>query len=141
MNKTELAIELFTGGFNCATSVLLSFCEEYGLEPETAAKLACGLGGGCVVGEICGAASGAVLVIGLKHGQSTYDDLAAKTDCYEKTKQLTESFAERNGYLTCRELLEHNNVAEKTPEIAPLKKAFCTGVVKNAVEILEQLGY
>ena len=68
-DKAERAVELFkTGGYmyNCAQSVLGAFCEEFGLDLETALKLACGYGGGATKYKgMCGAASGAIMVIGL----------------------------------------------------------------------------
>ena len=50
-------------------SVVVVFREEYGLDRESALKLCSGLGSGFRLGELCGAASGAALAIGLKHGQ------------------------------------------------------------------------
>jgi len=141
MTKKEHAEEMFHGGFNCATSVLVSFCEEYDLEPETAAKLACGLGGGCGVGDICGAVSGAVLVVGLKHGQYILEDSGAKRNCYAKTSQFIGSFKDRYGALTCRDLLRSGVTAEDDKEAELQKRSFCSGLVGSCVEILEELGY
>ena len=50
--NTKIANELFAGGFSCSASVFGGFSEKYGLSKETAAKLACGLGGGCRAGEV-----------------------------------------------------------------------------------------
>jgi len=64
----EKAADIFNGGHNCAQAVLGAFCEEYGLDTDTALRIARGLGSGVRNAEICGAVSGAVLVIGLKYG-------------------------------------------------------------------------
>ena len=45
-----------------------SFSEDYGLDAETARRIAGGLGSGARSAETCGSVSGAVLVIGLKYG-------------------------------------------------------------------------
>ena len=60
-NHAAIAEEKFGGGYNCAQSVLFSFCEELGLDADTALKIACGFGAGMGrKGEVCGAVSGAL---------------------------------------------------------------------------------
>ena len=82
----EMAEAKFREGYNCAQSVLFSFCEELGLDAETALKLSCGLGAGMGrQGEVCGAVSGGIVVLGLKFGRGKNDkraetDFAAMTD-------------------------------------------------------------
>ncbi len=39
MNKLEEASRLFSQGFNCSQSVLTVFCEELGLDRDTALKV------------------------------------------------------------------------------------------------------
>ena len=65
----ERAEAAFRRGMNCAQAVVLAFAADYGLDEALAAKVACGLGGG--VGrarEVCGAVTGAAVVLGLRHG-------------------------------------------------------------------------
>ncbi|MBR5217173.1 MAG: C_GCAxxG_C_C family protein, partial [Oscillospiraceae bacterium] len=65
MNKLERcrkAKEYHDKGFNCAQSVLEAFRDKVGLTEEQCCGIATGLGGGFRSGNICGAASGAVLV-------------------------------------------------------------------------------
>lgn len=141
-SKSEFAVSQVSGGFGCATSVLTSFCEDYDLETDTAARLTCGLGGGCALGEICGAVSGSLLVIGLKFGQETVGDAGAKANCRAHVVQFNEKFKENNGALTCRELLDCDPTTEEGHAIYLAKReTVCYGVVRNAVEILEELGY
>ena len=65
--KTEVAVEKFVSGYNCAQSILYAFGPDLGLEGETALKVATGLGGGLgVSGEVCGAVTGGILALGLK---------------------------------------------------------------------------
>jgi len=141
MTKKENAAELFHGGFNCAASVLASFCEDYDLDTELALKLACGLGGGFQSGEICGAVSAAILVVGLKYGQYVMEDLAAKANCRARASQIIEGFREKHGALTCRDLLGCDITTVEGRETALEKKPFCAGLVGSAVELLEELGY
>ena len=140
MTKSETAAHYFNGGFNCAAAVISGFCEDYDLDTELAVKLACGLGGGFGTGEICGAASAAVLVVGLKYGQNIHGDVGTKMNCYAKTTQLLDAFKEKYGAITCRDLL--SSLAElEEDEAMSERRRLCTGYVKDAVEILEELGY
>lgn len=141
MARKDIAAEFFSGGFNCAAAVLACFCEDYELETELAAKLACGLGGGCHLGDICGAASGGILVVGLKYGQYIQDDLATRANCAAKTTQFLERFMDKHGAATCRELLGCDIRTEEGMETVLQKKPFCAELVNSSVEILEELGY
>ena len=69
-NRTNIAVDKFLSGYNCAQSVLYAFREEIGLGDDMALKIACGLGAG--MGrkqEVCGAVTGGILVLGLRHGR------------------------------------------------------------------------
>ena len=140
MTRSEFAEQRFNGGFNCAASVLASFCEEYDLDTELASKLACGLGAGCGEGEICGAASAGVLVVGLKYGQYIQEDQASKANCRARTTQFIDAFKQKHGALTCRDLLADKQDSDD-PESVRERRRFCSGLVKSVVEILEELDY
>jgi len=43
---SDLARELFRKGYNCSQSVFAAFCDETGLDMETALKIASSFGGG-----------------------------------------------------------------------------------------------
>lgn len=38
MSKGDIAKQNFMNGYNCSQAVLLAFCEDFGLEKETALK-------------------------------------------------------------------------------------------------------
>ena len=144
MSKAETAAGLFSGGFNCAQSVLAVFCEKYGMDSRQALKLACGLGGGVRFGEICGAVSGGVLVAGLKYGQFIAEDKDSKSQCYAKTTEFMNAFREINGSVVCRQILGYDISKKEEYDIAAGKNLFrtlCTDMVKSAVSLLEGLGY
>ena len=44
--KSEIAVKKFLEGYNCAQSVLYSFCNELQIDENTALKMACGFGAG-----------------------------------------------------------------------------------------------
>ena len=83
MTHGDLAERYFLDGFNCAQAVLLAFSDLTGLEQDTAARLASSFGGGLGrMREVCGAVSGASMVLGLLKGYSDPKDADAKRDHY-----------------------------------------------------------
>ena len=69
MTHEEKALSYFQDKFHCSQSVLAAYAEELGLTEEQALKIAYCLNSGMRKGEVCGACSGALLVLGLKYGQ------------------------------------------------------------------------
>lgn len=105
--KARLARENFESGCNCAQSVLLAFGEECGLERETALRLASSFGGGFGrMRELCGAVSGAGMVLGLLRGYTDLTGTEEKQGHYERIQRLCGRFREEQGHLRCAELLE-----------------------------------
>ena len=43
---SKLAKDLFKKGYNCSQSVVLAFCDDIGLDSETALKISSSFGGG-----------------------------------------------------------------------------------------------
>lgn len=144
MSKTELALETFHNNFNCAQSVFSAFSEDYDLPRELALKISSGLGGGVRCGEVCGAATGAVLVIGLSCGHYVQGDLDSKEYVGKETSEFMKRFKEKGGSCICRELL---GIDISTPENRTKAKEMglfntvCNELLKNSVEILEDMGY
>lgn len=135
---------LFDGRCNCAQAVLAPFAARYGLSLADALRLAGGLGGGLRSGEVCGAATGGVLVVGLKYGQTKPDDAEAKQLCNQKTIEFMEAFRRRNRLMRCRELLGQDNTTAEGREAIKqldLHHKVCMPLVAGAVELLEGLGY
>lgn len=124
--KQQKALQLREEGYNCAQAVIGAFAEDYGLSFSDAMRVSAGFGSGMRVGEICGAASGAVVVIGLKYGSAVASE---KEPCNSETKQFLEKFTETAGTLLCRDLL------------APNGYEICNPTVIASVGILEELGY
>lgn len=75
---SDLARELFKQGYNCSQSVFAAFCDETGLDTETALKIASSFGGGMGrLREVCGAVTGMFMVVGMKYG---YTDPSQKCE-------------------------------------------------------------
>ncbi len=132
MKKSDHAAMLFDD-YNCAQSVLTAFAEDLGLDEDRSMKIALAFGGGMAgTKNICGALTGALMVLGMKYGIDKADELQ-KDKVYSLTNTLFDKFSERNGTLICRELLGNDLITEET------KKELCTNFVKEAVEIIETL--
>lgn len=65
----EKAHQLFLAGYNCSQAVLCAFCEDVGLNETVARAISSSFGGGMGrLREVCGALSGAFMILGLKYG-------------------------------------------------------------------------
>jgi C_GCAxxG_C_C family probable redox protein len=96
----------FARGFNCAQSVFSAFAGRYGVSSELALRLASAFGAGVArQGELCGALSGALMVIGLQYGQVRPE---GKEQLYGIAREFMDRFQVQHGSLLCRELLGHD---------------------------------
>ena len=141
--KPDEAYATFISGFSCSAAVLSSFAEELGLDKETAYKIACGFGSGLSrTDNICGAVSGAIMVIGLKYGKVTPKDNAARDKTQMLVQQFLREFAKKNSSVNCTDLLGYNLGNPEEYAMARDKKLFvtkCPALVRDATEILEKL--
>ncbi len=135
MKRIGEAVNSFKNGLNCSQALLSAFSGELGLDKKTAKKIASGFGGGMgCAGETCGAVTGAVMVIGLRHGDS--GKAAALT------KELLERFKDRNGDLLCRSLLDCDISTDEGMAKARKESLFtarCPKFVEDAAGIVEEL--
>ena len=141
-SKSEIAGEIFGKGFNCAQAVFSSRCREFGLPEETAKKIACGFGSGISsTSEVCGAVTGAVMLIGLKYGKFLEEDKESKDRTYKIVSQFISKFREELGSINCTELLKYDLSKEGELQKAResgIFKELCPVLVKKSVEFLEQ---
>ena len=143
MKRSEIAVEKFRSGYCCSQSVLFSFADQVGLDPNLALKLAGGFGAG--VGrrqKVCGAVSGAVLVLGLLYGRGEGEPIEKHEYTYTKVQEFIERFEALHGTVICRELLKGCDLL--TPEGQAKFKGEqmiedCYGFVADTVNILEDL--
>jgi C_GCAxxG_C_C family probable redox protein len=142
VTKADLAETCFADGFMCSQAVLSAFADDLGLPRPTALKIAEAFGGGMGLGETCGAVTGALMVIGLKHGRTEADDGHAKERTKELTRQFIEQFRARHDTIVCKALL---NTDVSTPQglqharDTGLFDTLCPLFVRDAAEIVESL--
>lgn len=143
MNKRDKAIELFCQGLNCSQAVLGAFCEDVGLDLETALKLSSSFGGGMGrLREVCGAVSSMFMIAGLKDGYSSADNDDEKKEHYKRIQDLAEKFKKKNNTIICRELLSNiktlkgSEPEKRTEEYYKIRP--CARFVGDAAEIMEE---
>ena len=143
MHPIDTAVSLFSEGFTCSQAVLLAFAPRLGLDPVVAARIASPFGGGIArQGRVCGAITGALMVVGLHAGNATADDRAAKEAAYEKIRTLMAHFAEMHGTTECRQLIGHDL---STPDgylaatEAGVFRTRCPGFVRTAATLAGEI--
>ncbi len=123
-------------GMNCAQSVLLAFRDLTGLDETVCCGIASGFGGGVRCGNICGAISAPVMILGMLYPHNTENGMLGKQRMAKMTKEFQRRFAESFGYLNCSELL-------KQKDLAPMPMAeelgvsdHCGVLIVSAAELL-----
>jgi C_GCAxxG_C_C family probable redox protein len=135
--------KLFSIGYNCAQSVLAEYSNLLGLPNDLALKLATPFGGGMGrQGHICGAVSGALMVIGLRFGNSDHGDKSARDHTYAVTQQFLSGFSSTCGSLYCRDLLgvdlSQPGALERVRADDRFKR-ICSSYVQNAIDLVAEI--
>jgi len=103
-DKLKRAIEYHREGFNCAESIFLAFRERVApeLSPDTV-RMATPFGGGLgYAGCLCGALTGAVMILGILEGRTSVD--VSRKRPYALSKELHNRFMDKFGSTCCRVL-------------------------------------
>ncbi len=143
MSRSEIAVDKFKEGYNCAQSVLYSFSDKLNISKDLALKISSGLGAG--MGrkqEVCGAISGGILVLGLIYGQGENEEKQKKETAYSKVRELMDEFEKKFNTVNCKELL--NGCELLTPEGQEKYRSDnmfkkCLEYVDYTVKILEEI--
>ncbi len=142
ISRKEEAEALFLSGFNCAQSILAAYGAELGIQRDVAFRLASAMGGGMArTGEVCGAVSGAIMVIGLRFGSANSWNKLQKERARKKAAEFIEEFRALRGGIKCRDLLGASLDTREGRKEARRRKLFenCTNYVREAADILEKL--
>lgn len=136
----------FVEGYNCAQAVAIAFADELHMDKAVVARLASSFGGGMGrMREVCGAVSGALMVLGYLRGTDGTESSEIKMQHYARVQEFAKRFKALHGTILCRELLENVPLKqENTPMPEERTEEYyktrpCTVLVEDAVMILEQL--
>ena len=142
MTHEEKALSYFSKKFHCSQSVLAAFADELGMTEEQALKVSACFGGGMNKGEVCGACTGALMVLGMKCGHFVADDFEGRAAENANAVQFLEEFRKRNSSYICREILGCDLGTEEGRNRARATNLFtttCCDMVASAVQILEEM--
>ena len=93
--------------------------------------------------EVCGAVSGALMVIGQLYGYGTLETGAPKARLYAIEQEFARRFAKANGSYICRDLLGlSEGSSAPTPEARTdgyYQKRPCPALCKSAADLLDEL--
>lgn len=126
----EKAVNYFKNGYSCSESIVKASIEE-GLCPKELLGVATSFSGGMSSGCLCGAVSGAQIVLGYNYGRDNTQ--GNETLARQKAAEFTQKFKEIHKVTCCKVLsagLKHG-----TPEC----KEHCSKMVGTCAEILEDL--
>lgn len=144
MNHCKKAVELFKSGYNCSQAVFGAYAEELGIDFDTAIKISSSFGGGMGrMREVCGALTGAFMVIGMLDGDYDAKDNKAKAEHYKIIQEFAEEFRIQNGSIICRELLglSQKGADNPVPELRTegyYKKRPCVELVELVAKNLDE---
>ena len=137
------AQQYFEAGYSCSQSILMAYAPLFNLDRDTAARLAAPYGGGVARrGETCGAVNGAFMVIGLRYGHISPEDVDSKERAYQAVQDFISHFQDRYGSIGCSQLLEIDISSPEGLQSANENQLFatrCPGYVTHAADLLDQL--
>jgi C_GCAxxG_C_C family probable redox protein len=144
MTRAEEAAKLIaTSQMNCAQAVVSVFAQEIGLDRSTALKASLPFGAGMGrTSGVCGAASGAYMVLGLR----LYPGVTSPSEHKEKVYSLVQEFNRRfkalHKSINCTDLISCDLSTTEGRAKARDNQSFsttCPRFVADAVTILETL--
>ncbi|AAM71881.1 MAG TPA: hypothetical protein DEB17_02320 [Chlorobaculum sp.] len=144
MHRKERALELFSNRCNCSQAVFAAFRQTKVLDEASALRLATMFGGGVAGsgGGMCGAVTGALMVLSMRYGMGGVEELVNRKKTYELGRQFIEEFEKRMGSARCESILglcigEPENL-QKARELK-LFETVCVSAVATASDILEEM--
>ena len=143
MNLTKQNIaDSFMKGVDCSQIIMGEWAAKLGLSKEEALKVSSAFGGGMGLGESCGAVIGAMLVLGMKYGNTGENQQEKKDVLNAKRAEFLEKFKAAHSHCSCRELLGYDfSKPEDVPKIFESGILFevCPCLVQSALKILDEM--
>ena len=138
----QIADRHIEAGYGCGQAVLAAFAARYGLTEEEAHSIAACFGGGVGrSGQVCGAVSGALMVLGLHYWDETAELAPTKERLYQLSGEFMDRFALLHGTTQCRELLGYSLRDPVQLEKARADGLFstrCPVFLRDAIRLVEE---
>lgn len=143
MIPRDKAIDLYRKGFNCSQAVFTAYKQD-SLDEAPALKLSTmsGAGVACTGKGLCGAVSGALMAISMKHGRGDVKSVDAKFKTYDLGRRFMDEFRKKHGSCICEEIIGINIGMPENLKKAQKGKLFetrCLQAVKSACDILDNI--
>src|SRR5574344_1068470 len=127
--RKEIALSKKAQGYNCAQSVICTYCDLFGIDEKQAFMLSEGFGGGMGGMQMtCGVVTAMFMMAGLKNSSANLSKPDSKISTYSLVKEMAQKFKDKNQSIICAEL--KGSITGK-----PLRS--CNGCVEDACEIIE----
>ena len=142
MSRPMEAVDLFLGGYACSQAVLAVYAPTLGLDLDAAARIAAPFAAGMRLGEVCGAASGAFIVLGLALCTENCVTREGRAAIAASVSEFADRFRERCGSLDCPDIIDCDVRTPEGVKMALEKGLFvtkCAPAVRVACEILEDM--
>ena len=143
MTKAELCVELFKSGHSCSQAIVAAFAEDISLTKEQALKISTGFGAGFArLGLVCGGITGAIMVLGMKHGTIDPSDKDSVEKNYDMVQEYVRIFISRNQSMFCPDLTGFDlNTKEgrEAAKEAQVRENVCEKLVADCANILEEM--
>ena len=145
MNDTtqEKAIQSFQSGMNCAQSVVTAYADRLNFDPDLAAGLSCGFGGGMGrLQQTCGALTGAFMVLGIHNSRKYTDRAELKNVTYTQVRTINEKFRQKQGSTDCRSLLGCDLLTDDGMQYhkdTNQSKTICEKCIAASIELLDEI--
>nr|WP_320012286.1 C-GCAxxG-C-C family protein [uncultured Desulfobulbus sp.] len=142
MNRTRKALDLYLRSYACSQAILAVYAEAYQLDIHQALALSTGFAGGMASGKICGAVTGAIVVLGLHYGNEAPETPAGRRGVKWKVREFYQKFEALHQTTECSQLLQVNISTPEGMKVALEKNLFrtqCPQYIVDAVAILEEL--
>ena len=137
--SVRIALEFFSGKYNCAQSAMKAILMARNLDFERVFHLAAGFGAGIGhEGNVSGAVTGAIAALGVIEGKYYPDTLMQKEQAYAKGEEFIRIFKQKHGTILCDRLtgIEMNDLKarQKAMDDGTFEKR-CPTYVADAVRI------
>ena len=119
INRIDEVVFKYKQGLNCAQSVFSTYAPLLGIDENLSLKITSTFGAGIArTGEVCGAITGTLMVLGLIHGRDSRNQenmmlKEVKEYHYEYANSFIIDFKAEFSYINCNQLLECDMTSEK----------------------------